>query len=147
MAQLDENAILKKSKLSLKNMGVPLDSYGSKTEILTYADNEAMNKYYPELNKENIETRKKIHIKKRLISIDSSFIRELAKNDDPEVTERRVLANVVNFATIMQIYDNKVTYITLEPNRAIGIIIEDKAIYTMQKELFEVMWQIAKPLV
>ena len=40
------------------------DSFTSKTEILTLADNEAMNKYYPELNKENIEVRKKLDIKK-----------------------------------------------------------------------------------
>src|SRR3989344_9597187 len=42
------------------------DSFTSQTEILTFADNEAMNKYYPELNKENVEARKKSNIKKRL---------------------------------------------------------------------------------
>lgn len=120
------------------------DSLTSETEILTFADNEAMNKYYPELNKENIEARKKTKIKKRLISIDTPYIRELAKKDDPEITERRVIDSTEKFAVAVQIYENKVSYITLNPDRAIGVIIEDKAIFEMQKIIFETLWGNAK---
>lgn len=122
------------------------DSYSAKTEILTYADNEAMNKYYPELNKENVEARKKFKVKKRIISIDTLYIHELAKNDDPEITERRVVDSIDHFATAMQIYDNKVTYITLDPEKSIGVIIEDSTIFRMHKTLFETLWNGAKPL-
>lgn len=122
------------------------DSYTSKTEILTYADNEAMNKYYPNLNKENVAARKKAKVKKRIISIDTQYIRELAKNDDPEITERRVIKSDEMFATAMQIYDNKVTYITLDPQKSIGVIIEDISIYKMHKTLFETLWANATPL-
>lgn len=120
------------------------DSLTSQTEILSFADNEAMNKYYPEINKENIESRKKSNIKKRLISIDTPYIRELAKNDVPEITERRLIDANEKFAVVTQIYDNKVSYITLDPDRAIGVIIEDKAIYEMQKMVFEKIWENAK---
>jgi hypothetical protein len=119
------------------------DSFTSETEILTFADNEAMNKYYPELNKENIEARKKSHIKKRLISVDTPYVRELAKNDIPEVTERRLIDSKDKFSVAVQIYDNKVAYLTLDPDKAIGVIIEDKAIYEMQKMIFENMWSNA----
>jgi sugar-specific transcriptional regulator TrmB len=122
------------------------DSYTSQTEILTYADNEAMNKYYPELNKENLIARKKSNIKKRLISIDTPYIRELAKNDNPHITERRVISNIGAFAAAMQIYDNKVSYIVLKADRAIAMIIEDEAVAAMQRTLFEVIWSQAKPL-
>ncbi|MCC6323904.1 hypothetical protein IT400_03895 [Candidatus Nomurabacteria bacterium] len=122
------------------------DSYTAKNEILTYADNEAMNKYYPELNKENVTMRKKLKLKKRIISIDTPYIRELAKNDDPEITERRVVESIDSFATAMQIYDDKVTYITLDPNKSIGVIIEDASIYKMHKTLFEALWDNAKQL-
>ncbi len=120
------------------------DSLTSQTEILTFADNEAMNKYYPELNKENIETRKKSNIKKRIISIDTPFIRELAKKDNPEITERRLINSNKKFEVATQIYDNKITFITLDPNKAIGVIIEDKAICEMQKIIFETLWENAK---
>jgi sugar-specific transcriptional regulator TrmB len=122
------------------------DSLHSTTEILTFADNEAMNKYYPELNKENVEARKKSNIKKRIISIDTPFIRELAKKDNPEITERRLISSENKFAVATQIYDNKISFITLDPERAIGVIIEDKAIYEMQKVIFETLWGNAKPL-
>ena len=122
------------------------DSLTSQTEILTFADNEAMNKYYPELNRENIEARKNTHIKKRLISIDTPFVRELAKNDNPEITDRRLIDSIDKFSVAVQIYDNKVTYITLTPDKAIGVIIEDKAIYEMQKIIFEKLWENAKLL-
>lgn len=121
------------------------DSFTSQTEILTFADNEAMNKYYPELNKENVEARKNSNIKKRLISIDTPYIRELAKNDNPEITDRRLIDSD-KFSTVMQIYDNKVTYITLDPNKEIGVIIEDNSIYEMQKMIFEKVWENAKRL-
>lgn len=123
------------------------DSLTSQTEILTFADNEAMNKYYPELNKENIEVRKKSNIKKRLISVDTPYIRELAKNDVPGITERRVIDSTEKFAVAVQIYDNKTTFITLDPDRTIAVIIEDKAIYEMQKIIFEKLWENAKQLV
>ncbi len=116
------------------------DSLSSTTEILTFADNEAMNKYYPDLNKENVTLRKKGGIKKRILSVDTPYIRELLKNDDKEITERRLIHSLDKFATAMQIYDNKVTYITLDPNKAIGVIIEDKSVYEMQKMIFENMW-------
>lgn len=122
------------------------DSLTSQTEILSFADNEAMNKYYPEINKENVEARKKSNIKKRLISIDTPYIRELAKNDVAGITERKVIDSNDKFAVVTQIYDNKVSYITLDPERTIGVIIEDKAIYEMQKMIFEKLWENAKQL-
>ena len=122
------------------------DSYTSKDEILTYADNEAMNKYYPELYKENVATRKKLKVKKRIISIDTPYIHELAKNDDPEITKRRLVNSTDHFATVMQIYDNKVTYITLDPDKSIGVVIEDASIYKMHKTLFEALWENAKQI-
>ena len=122
------------------------DSLTSETEILTFADNEAMNKYYPELNKENIEARRNSKIKKRLISIDTPYIREIAKKDDPTLTQRRLINSDYKFSVAVQIYDNKVTYITLDPDKAIGVIIEDKSIYDMQKIIFENMWNNAKQL-
>ena len=120
---------------------VVFDTVNSKTEILSFADNEAVNKLYPKLNEEYLPLRKQNKVKKRLISKDSAYIRELAKKDDPEVTERRVLKDDFAFATVMQIYDGKVSYVNLDPGRAIGVIIEDASIYSMHRTLFEIIWK------
>jgi len=125
---------------------VTFDSLNSKTEILSFADNEAVNKLYPKLNEEYMPTRKKLNIKKRLISKDNPYIRELTKKDDPAITERRVIAENFTSATVMQIYDGKVSYITLDPERTIGVIIEDKSIYEMHRILFELTWKDATPI-
>ncbi len=125
---------------------VVFDTLYSKTEILSFADNESVNKLYPELNKEYVPLRKKAQIKKRLISIDSEYIRNLAKNDDREFTERRLVTENFNFATVMQIYDGKISYINIVENKSIGVIIEDASIYEMHKVLFEVIWKNAKTI-
>ena len=44
----------------------------------------------------------------------------------------------------MQIYDNKVSYITLSDKEMIGVIIEDKHIYTMNRDLFDFNWELAQ---
>jgi len=119
---------------------VVFDSTNAQTEILTIADNEAMNRYYPNINTENISRRKRNSAKKRILSIDSQYIRNLAQSDDSEVTDRRLLKNYDALETVIQIYDNKVSYITLDPDRAIGVIIEDKALAATQRALFELLW-------
>lgn len=40
----------------------------------------------------------------------------------------------------MQIYDNRISYQTIERENKIAILIEDKNIYQMHKSFFEFMW-------
>jgi hypothetical protein len=44
------------------------------------------------------------------------------------------------------IYDNKISYITLDPNRNIGIIIEDPDIYKTNQAIFDYIWDGAEKL-
>jgi hypothetical protein len=48
------------------------------------------------------------------------------------------------FNSVMQIYDGKISYITLSKTSKIGVIIEDKNIYQMHKSLFEYIWSKAE---
>ena len=48
------------------------------------------------------------------------------------------------FSAVMQIYDNKISYLTLKPKSMVGIIIEDEMIASMQKGLFEYNWFVSK---
>lgn len=125
---------------------VVFDSTSSKTEVLTIADNEAMNKYYPEINEENKKRRNKNKVFKKILSIDSEYIRKLAKKDNKETTERRILRKTKGLGTAIQIYDNKISYITLDPDRAIAVIIEDKALADTQRQIFMLLWQEAEVL-
>lgn len=123
------------------------DSLTAKTEIYSYIDNEAANKYVPGLNKEYVKERIKRNIKKKMITLDSAYIRERAKTFNPDLTEVRVIDGVLYpFSTVMQIYDNKVSYFTLDPKKIIGVIIEDEHIAKMHRSLFEFNWSRALPI-
>lgn len=120
------------------------DSLTSSTEILSYIDSEAVNKNFPDLNKQFISQRRQKAIKKRIIAPDSAFIRQHAKSFDAKTTSIRTVTASQPFSTIMYIYDNKVAYISMRQNQIVSMIIEHPAIYQMHKTLFEQTWLNAK---
>ena len=123
---------------------VLMDSLAASEEILTYADLEAIAKYIPDLNAEYSAIREDQDVKKRGLVIDSPEARKFLKSYDGEVTGTKLITStdsVVPFQTIMQIYDNKVSYITLTNEYLVGIIITDQFIANTHKYLFESLWK------
>lgn len=118
------------------------DSLSAQTEIYSYADIEAIQKYIPDINADYVKKREKFNIKKKAILLDTPFARTFLKDYYKNVTDLRLIKTVASpFQTIMQMYDNKVSYITLSEKEMIGVIIEDKHISTMHKDLFEHTWE------
>lgn len=119
------------------------DSLTARSEIYSYADLEAIEKYIADVNRSYVQKREKLGIKKKGIVLDTPFAREFLKDYHPTVTETKLIASdAVPFRTIMQIYDGKISYITPAEDRMIGVIIEDAHIYAMHKLLFEYLWAI-----
>ena len=127
-------------------MKVALDSLTSQTDICSFLDTETVLEIYPELNKEYVSKRLVNNVKKKIISTDSPLVRETAKNDDKNITEQRIIQKQIHFATIVMIYDNKVSFITLDPKKNIGIIIEDPDIYKTNLAIFDYIWESAEQL-
>jgi sugar-specific transcriptional regulator TrmB len=122
------------------------DYISPESEVLSYLDNEAVNKYMPILNKEHVSERKKLKIKKKMLVVDSVYIRNHVKDMDKEITEVRIIPKSEAFSTGMQIYGNKVSYLTLSENKKIGVIIEDKDIAHMHRVIFQALWERAETL-
>ncbi len=125
---------------------VLMDSLTASEEILTYADLEAIAKYIPELNAEYSTMREDQDVKKRGLVIDSPEARKFLKSYDGKVTNTKLITateGVVPFQTIMQIYDNKVSYVTLTSEYLVGIIITDQFIANTHKYLFESLWELS----
>jgi len=123
---------------------VLMDSMNATEEILTYADLEAIAKYIPDLNAEYSVLREDKDVKKRGLVIDSPEARKFLTSYDGKVTHTKLITgtkSVVAFQTIMQIYDNKVSYITLTDEYLVGIIITDQFIANTHKYLFESLWE------
>ena len=71
-------------------------------------------------------------IKKKGIVVDTPFARTFLKNYAPGVTETKLIERDMSaFHTVMQIYDGKISYITLSEENLIGVIIADPRIYEM----------------
>lgn len=123
---------------------VLLDSLSATTEILTYADLEAIAKYIPDLNAEYSTLREDKQIKKRGLVIDSPEARKFLKSYTGDVTTTKLLKaseKTPPFQTIMQVYDQKVSYITLTDQYLVGVIITDQHIANTQNYLFESLWK------
>lgn len=119
------------------------DSLTAKTEIYSYADLESIQKYIPEINADYVKERERLDIKKKGLIPDSQFNRTTLLGYAEKVTDAKLINyGVAPFQTVMQIYDNKISYLTLGTNQRIGVIIEDPHIYAMHKYLFEYLWDI-----
>ena len=125
---------------------VALDSTHSKTDICSFVDTEAVLEIYPDLNSEYVSQRVSTGIKKKIISTDSPTVREAVKNDDKNLTEQRIIKQKIHFATVVMMYDNKVSFISLDPTKNIGVIIEDENIYKTNKAIFDYIWETAEQL-
>jgi len=124
------------------------DSLTSQTPIYSYGDLEAIQTYIPEINKAYVKKRSQKGLQKKGIALDTPYARKFLKNYHPDVTETKLIAHkdAPPFQTVMQIYDNKISYITLGKENMIGVIVEDEHIYTMHKYLFEYLWGITPEL-
>jgi len=117
------------------------DSLYSQEEILSYADITSIQKYIPKINEWYVEKREKKGVKKRGILLDTAESRKILAEYHNTVTDSRLIKlETPPFESIMQIYDGKISHITLSDKHMIGIIIEDRSIYEMQKALFNFTW-------
>lgn len=119
------------------------DTLSAKEPIYSFADIEAVINYIPKINQEYSELREKKNVYKKVLLLDTVKARELMANYHTEVTETKFISpKIQEFQTVIQIYDNKISYITLKDNSKLGIIIEDSSIYNTHRKIFEYLWDI-----
>jgi len=116
------------------------DTLTATTEILTIADVEAIDKYIKEINREYVIARNKNQIKKRLLVADSEYARQHFAEAN-QLTEVKFFNLKINpFSTSIQIYDNKIAYITMTDHFLSSTLLEDSYVYSMHQALFEFIW-------
>ncbi|MBI5729116.1 MAG: hypothetical protein HY983_02665 [Candidatus Magasanikbacteria bacterium] len=119
---------------------VTFDSLKAQGEILTFLDVDATQKYATEINAAYVKERVKRGITKRQIAVDSPATRERYKDYRPLLDVRLMPAGFKPFQTSVQIYNNTVSFATLNDSKMIGVIIEDEQITQMHRSLFEYVW-------
>ncbi|MBI4088891.1 hypothetical protein HY415_02240 [Candidatus Kaiserbacteria bacterium] len=124
------------------------DSLTSKTEILQYADIEIIETRLKNINDDYLQARARRGIAKKLIVIDSDFTRRLytTVTEEAKSEVRAIQKGDVPFDVSLQIYDGKISYLTLRAETPIGVIIADQSIYEMHRHLFLSLYEQAVPI-
>lgn len=122
------------------------DSLTAATEILTYIDSDALEQYHSKTNEKYVATRAAKGIKKRVLTTDTPYQRAMYAKTKETAQMRFMHMASFSAKTIMQVYDNKISYVVLEPDRVIGVIIEDAIIAQMHRLLFNHEWERATPV-
>jgi len=102
-----------------------------------------------EINEQYGEKRKKLGIKKKIITSDTPFARKYLKNYNTEITEVRFIPCeffIFSTPSTLEIYDGKLSYVTIDEKQKIGVLIHDRNMFMLHKQLFEFAWQCAKTL-
>ncbi len=122
------------------------DTIASGEIIYTYADAEAVMKYIPEINDDHVKKRMELGIEKHILLADNKLARQLKKKNikNPLTKIRIIDKEYIPFEGITEIYENKVSYITISEYGISGILIEDKQINKMHKFVFEALWEKSK---
>lgn len=117
------------------------DTLTAKEEIYAFVDLAALEGEFGKINKKYAAQREKMKIKKKLIVADIPENRNFFKNFNNETTEVKFIKKeFYHFNSSLQIYNNKISYLTLDQTNTISVIIDDKNIYSLNKLIFEYLW-------
>lgn len=125
------------------------DTLKSKTEVYLLLNRDEMVKedVFEEINKEYKARRIRAGVKKKIIRAGEKPELTFGTRDDryEAVTEIKYLPkSITPFKAEIHIYDGKISFLIMEKGKIIGILIEDKHIYELNKFWFETMWDLAK---
>ena len=127
-----------------------LDDSLTSTEIIdSFADVDSVWKYIFDMNKKYWEKRRKLNIKKRMIIPDTEYSKKYMDNNYEETNNslnqfKFLDSSEYDLYISFMIYDNKVSYITMEEWSYIWVIIENKQIYNFHKNMFKFIWNNSK---
>jgi len=127
------------------------DSLSAKEGIVTFLDPAAVTGPIAEINQRYLKKRVAKKIIKRIIVPDVPASHKFFLEQNTPFTEVIFLKDFpAGFRTATEVYNNTVTYLTLEPSRTILVLIEDANIAALHRAQFEYLWKIGggvtKPL-
>ncbi len=114
----------------------------SKEEILSFVEANVIETHLQELNREYVVERVKRQLLKKIIMTDTMESRKreltLKRRDFTEL--KYINPQKYPFKTSVQIWENKVLYLTLTDSYKIGFLIENDIIADFHKSLFRFVW-------
>lgn len=115
--------------------------------IYTYVDFESVQQFMSSESQEYIKKRNKIGVKKRILVFDNDTGRSVVAKANTEFSEYRFIKPSDHpLEAYLEIYDNKLTYLTISKSNKLAVEINDKRLYYLHRHLFEIQWEQAKAL-
>lgn len=123
------------------------DTLTAKETIYAYSDEDAILAHAREINDEYVARRLRAKKAKKLLVLDTPATRAYCGQQKKNpLTEARFLPkNMVPFRTGLEIYDQKILYMTIRPENIMSVLIHDPDIYALQRSLFEAIWNFSEP--
>lgn len=122
---------------------VLFDSLTAADGIMTYLDLSALTGEFAEINKRYLRRRIAKQVPKRIIVADLPETRAFFSQQNTPYTQVAFAKDFpTGFKTAMEIYGNKVTYMTMSAERQISLMIEDPYIASMHRAQFDYLWKL-----
>ncbi len=120
------------------------DTLTAKTELLNYADSKMVREVWPEYDKEYVAKRVRRRIFLRGIApYDEYGLKVVSENKSKHRDIRLVPRDVFDFSNEINIYDDKVSIVSLKRD-LFGIIIQNEDIANTQRSIFRMAWGFTK---
>lgn len=124
------------------------DTLEEKDDVFLLINRTALagEKNFKKINEKYKKRRIKAGISKKILRIGKCPAFPLAQNQKyASLTEIRYLEKTAfPFKTALHIYGNKISFLIIEKNAVVGILIQDKNIFQLNKFWFEALWENAK---
>ncbi len=123
------------------------DTFICSKPIYSIVDIEGSVKYLPQIDKRYQLMSKQRKLEKKMLIYNTPNAKKLALKEKSNLLGIRILDSSIKPAyTSMNIYDNKISYLTLRKDDMMGIIIDDPHIYQAQLNMFEYLWKVSKEI-
>jgi sugar-specific transcriptional regulator TrmB len=119
------------------------DSLTASSEILTYFDPAEVTGEIAEINRRYVLKRRKAGLPKRIILPDTPETHAYMQGMGGEHTDIRIAKGFnTGFKTAVEMYDNKVVFLTMRPEKIISVMIDDVNIAQLERSQFEYIWKL-----
>lgn len=117
------------------------DSLTAKGEILTIVDPEALSTDILDIESRYIKKRVAKQLPKRVVMPNTPMARAWIAESETEYTQNRLVAGFAGgFSAAVEIYDDRLSYISLSGERIISVLINEKNMAALQRAQFEYLW-------
>lgn len=118
------------------------DTLSAKETIYMYTDTDTLEQELLDVDEQYVKKRLKLGLAKKILMAKTPASEKYVSENQSELTQSKLISSseIPHFYSFMYIYDSKISYVTYKENIYTSAIIYDASLYTMQRFVFESLW-------